>query len=86
MVNISTCHKTFIEKQIIVIKNLSLISNLLYVNIVSPRLKTKAITKIIFSITMTSIQAFNKVNTIIIKIDNKNNIWMFNTKFFKNIV
>lgn len=63
--------KTFIEEQIIAIKNSSPISNLLYANVASQGANRKATTGISLSAITTPTPVFNKANEIIIKIHNK---------------
>lgn len=75
----STHPKTFVEEQIIAIKNSSPISNLLYTNVASQKANRKAIAKISFLATTPLISTFNKANKIIIKIDDKDSIWTVNT-------
>lgn len=67
----STRRETFIEEQIIAIKNSSPISNLSYANVASQGANRKATAGISFSATTTPTPAFNKANEIIIKIDDK---------------
>ncbi len=84
--NASTRRETFIEEQIIAIKNSSPISNLSYANVASQGANRKATAGISFSATTAPTPAFNKANEIIIKIDDKDSTRTLNTQSPENIV
>ena len=81
----STCHKTFIEEQITAIKNFALISNLSYANIASQRAARNAATGVPSRIS-TPPPSYNKVNKIIIKLDDKDSARAFSHQSPKNIL
>lgn len=75
----SARRETFIEEQIIAMKNSGTTSNPSYANIASQGAAKKATTGVFFPATPSSTPAFNKVNKIIIKLDDKDSTQVLNT-------
>lgn len=82
----STHRETFIEEQIIAMKNSAITSNPSYANIASQGAAQKATTRISFPATPSPTPAFNKANKIIIKLDDKDSTQALNTQSSENIV
>ena len=77
--------ETFIEKQITTIKNSAPNSNLSYANVASQVAAKKAAAGISLPIT-TPLPSYNKVNEIIIKLDDKNSAQTLSTQSSENIL
>ncbi|WP_375449372.1 hypothetical protein [uncultured Nostoc sp.] len=81
----STRCETFIEEQITAIKNSAPTSNLLYANVASQGAARKAAAGISLPIT-TPPPSYNKVNKIIIKLDDKDSAQALSTQSSENIL